>query len=120
MTRILIGFIGAHSCVLGLAMLFAPSRMTALLGFTADIPVFFPSQSGVFLLILGLCYLYALENPAFTKVILVSKAFAVVFLAVHAGLLSAPPMVWAAAAGDAAMLGVLAASLLRDRRAERG
>lgn len=111
--------IGIHSCALGTLMLFAPHLMLRILGFTQPMPVFFPSQSGVFLLILGVCYLLALSEPALVKIVLISKAFAVLFLLVHSVAFSAPPSVWAAGAGDTAMLGVLSGALLRHRRLGR-
>lgn len=111
----LIALIGLHSVVLGILMLFAPLIMMRVLGFPQVTPIFFPSQTGIFLLILGICYLFALTEPAFVKVILMSKAFAVPFLFVHAAFLSATPSIWAAGAGDAAMLVALSAALWRQR-----
>lgn len=113
--RGLIAFIGVHSCALGVLMLFAPHFMVHVFGFSQAASVFFPSQSGIFLLILGTCYLLALREPALVKVILISKAFAVVFLFAHAAFLSAPSSIWAAAAGDMAMLAALSAALFKRR-----
>ncbi len=111
LVRILVALIGAHSCLLGMAMLLAPGTMLGLLGFGEAGPRFFLSQSGIFLLILGLCYLMTLTDPAMLKVILVSKAFAVLFLFVQAGFLGAPRIIWAAGAGDLAMLLALVAAV---------
>jgi hypothetical protein len=111
MTRLLIALIGLHSLALGLLMLAVPRFMLRLLGFTGDIPIFFPSQSGIFLLVLGICYLIALREPAFVKVILISKAGAVLFLVAHAAFLHAPTIIWAAAGGDATMFTALAIAL---------
>jgi hypothetical protein len=105
-----------HSCVLGTLLLLAPRFMLWLFGFPETASLFFPSQSGIFLLILGVCYLVGLYDPGLVKVIVISKTFAVVFLAVHAAFLSAPRSIWAAAAGDATMLAALTAALLRRRR----
>ena len=113
--RGLIAVIGIHSSLLGIIMLSAPQFMLRTFGFSETVPIFFPSQSGVFLLILGVCYLLALREPAYVKVILISKAFAVVFLFVHATFLSAPPIIWAMFAGDGAMLFALSAALIRRR-----
>ncbi|OGG45202.1 MAG: hypothetical protein A3F84_07485 [Candidatus Handelsmanbacteria bacterium RIFCSPLOWO2_12_FULL_64_10] len=96
-------------------MLFAPHFMVRVFGFSQTASIFFPSQGGIFLLILGVCYLLALREPALVKVILISKAFAVVFLFAHAAFLSAPPSIWAAAAGDTAMLVALSAALFKRR-----
>jgi len=115
LTRGLIALIGLHSLLVGLLMLFAPRFMLGAFGFPADVPVFFPSQSGIFLTILGVCYLLALTEPAFVKVILMSKAFAVLFLVAHVTLLSAPPIIWGAAFGDGGMLVALYVVLHRDR-----
>lgn len=111
----LVLLIGVHSCILGILMLLAPRFMLGLLGFSPDTPIFFPSQSGIFLLILGICYLLALADASLLKVILISKAFAVVFLVAHA-VCSAPPTIWAAALGDAAMLAATGAALARQRQ----
>lgn len=92
-------------------MLAAPARMLSAFGFPPDVPHFFPSQSGIFLVILGISYLLALAEPSFVLTILVSKALAVVFLLIHAALLSAPPIIYAAAAGDGAMLAAMLGSM---------
>ncbi len=113
--RTLAALIGAHSCLLGVAMLVAPGTMLGLLGFGETGPPFFLSQSGIFLLILGVCYLMAVTDPAMVKVILLSKAFAVLFLFVHAGFLGAPRIIWAAGAGDLAMLLAMVAALRYER-----
>ncbi len=113
--RTLAALIGAHSCLLGLAMLLAPRTMLGLLGFGEAGPPFFLSQSGIFLLILGICYLMAVTDPSMLKVILVSKAFAVLFLFAQAGFLGAPRIIWAAGAGDLAMLLALVAALRYER-----
>lgn len=114
--RWLILLVGAHSCILGLAMLFATRLMVETLGFAASVPIFFPSQSGIFMLILGVFYLRAIADPAFVWTILVSKSLAVAFLLVHVLFLDAPPIIWAAGAGDAAMLAAVAIMVIRNRR----
>lgn len=114
--RILILLIGAHSCILGVAMLFATERILAVLGFSTAPPLFFPSQSGIFMLILGILYLGALAERSYVWAIVVSKALAVLFLFVHVTMLSAPPVIWAALAGDSTMLVAVIALLVRHRR----
>lgn len=104
LVKILIAVIGLHSCGLGLLMLVATPFMLNLAGFQAAMPIFFPSQSGVFLVIMGIFYLMALRWPPFEWTILISKGFAVVFLTIHAGFLSAPRMIWAVNLEDALML----------------
>jgi hypothetical protein len=117
--RLLILLVGIHSCILGVGMLFATGLMLRLLGFSTAVPLFFPSQSGIFMLILGILYLGALVEPAYVWTIIVSKAFAVAFLFVHVALLSAPPLIWAAGAGDAAMLIAVSVMLARHKRLAR-
>lgn len=99
--------IGIHSCVLGIAMLSLPVELPRFMGFRSEPAPFFASQSGIFLLLLGVCYLLALRDRALLTTIVVSKAFAVAFLVVHAAFLGAPALIWAAAAGDASMLAVI-------------
>ncbi|MGK2856379.1 MAG: hypothetical protein ACSLFQ_04155 [Thermoanaerobaculia bacterium] len=111
----LILLVGIHSCILGIAMLFATRVMVAVLGFASSTPSFFPSQSGIFMLILGLFYLRALVVPSYVWTILVSKALAVAFLLAHVVFLDAPPIIWAACAGDAAMLAAVGLLARRHR-----
>lgn len=113
---ILIAAIAVHSLALGLAMLGAPRAILRFFGFPDPVSAFFPSQCGLFLVVLGVCYVLALRWRALVAVIFVSKAFAVVFLVVHAVFLDAPAAVGAAAAGDAAMLAALAATFAADSR----
>jgi len=98
-------------------MLFATDYMLRVTGFPGARPIFFPSQTGIFLFIFGIFYLLALREFAFIKTILVSKSFAVVFLTVHAVFLSAPPIIWAACVVDGGMLVALSAALVRARSA---
>ncbi len=107
MTRLrpfVIGAIGCHSLLLGIGMLCWPAPLCLRFGFDTGGSTFYASQSGIFLVILGLCYLRALLVPALGEVIIISKAAAVAFLVVWA-VRTGPPILWAAAAGDAAMLG---------------
>ncbi|NCO37421.1 MAG: hypothetical protein COZ06_27455 [Armatimonadetes bacterium CG_4_10_14_3_um_filter_66_18] len=114
--RGLILLIGVHSCLLGVGMLFVPRVMLRTFGFGEQTSLFFPSQSGVFLLIIGVLHLRALVKPSFVEVIVVSKALAVLFLAVHAVFLGVPPIIWAAGAGDAAMPAAVIIALRRHQR----
>lgn len=113
--RLVVLLVGIHSCVLGLLMLLLPRFTLGLMGYGEPGDLFFPSQSGIFLLILGACYLLALREPALETVIVVSKALAVAFLAVHAAFLGAPPVIWAAAAGDGAMLAAVLGTRVRTQ-----
>ncbi|MHB9023497.1 MAG: hypothetical protein ACYC7E_04900 [Armatimonadota bacterium] len=112
----LIVVIGLHSCLLGVLMLFVPRVMMKLLGYPPGSPLFFPAQSGIFLLILGICYLLALRERAFIRIILLSKTFACVFLFVQTVFLNAPPLIRTAGAGDALMLIALGGILYWERK----
>ena len=116
MVRIIITLIGLHSVLLGGLMMAQPRWVLGLLGFPGEIPIFFPSQSGIFLVILGISYLLALVEPAFIKIILYSKACAVFFLVAHAAFLGAPPIIWAAAVGDGGMLALMSTALYWEKR----
>lgn len=116
LVKLLIVLIGVHSCILGALMLFAPEFMMRILGFSEPGPRFFPSQSGIFLLIIGIYYLLALVYPAFEITIPLSKSFAVLFLTVHALFLSAPPIIWAADLGDLLMLAAFVGALFWRNR----
>lgn len=117
-TRLILTAVALHSLGLGALMLLVPTAMLRTSGFPAPDSAFYPSQSGIFLVILGVCYALALFERPLLKVIVVSKALAVLFLGVHAACLGAPGIIWAAAAGDAAMLAaVLATTRADDNRA---
>lgn len=111
LVRAAITLIGLHSVLLGAAMLFAPALMLRLLGFPLSTNPFFPSQSGIFLLILGTFYLRALIQPDYIALILFSKAAAVIFLVASALVRPTPPLIWAAALGDFSMLAAMTAVL---------
>ena len=114
--RVVIVVIGAHSVLLGLALLSAPMDFTRFIGFPEAASTFFPSQSGAFLLALGICYLLALRDRVLVWTILVSKSVAVVFLLTHFQFLDAPPSVLAAAVGDFAMLSATVGALVLEGR----
>jgi len=96
--------VGLHSVLLGIAFLAAPRALSEHFGLATGGSAFFPSQSGVFLLVLGVCYLLALRDGSLLVVLVLSKTAAVLFLLVHVVLLDGPPILWAVAGGDAAML----------------
>ena len=112
----LIVLIGAHSCILGLLMLFATEFMLRLIGFPLMGSLFFPSQVGIFLLLMGIFYFISLPEPTFIKTILISKAFAVVFLLAECASSPVSFWLWGALAGDALMLLLTCAALLRHKR----
>lgn len=109
--------VGLHSCALGVAMLTIPRLLLVILGFPEHASIFFPSQSGIFLVICGVFYLAALREPAYAWTIVVSKALAVLFLAGHLVFGGAPPLLWLALLGDATMGAVVLFLVWRHRGA---
>lgn len=85
-------------------MLLFPAEMLRFSGFAPHDILFFPSQSGIFLVILGVSYLWAIRERSYVKIVILSKAAAVCFLLVHILTSALPPLVVAAAFGDAGML----------------
>lgn len=114
--QVVITLIGIHSCTLGVLMLFVPGPVLQFFGFAPPASLFFPAQSGVFLLILGTCYLLALKRPSLEVTIPISKVLAVTFLTVYAALFPIPRIIWAANAGDALMLAAFAGAQVWRRR----
>ena len=97
--------VAGHSVILGAAMLFQPSDTLDLFGWDYQDPMFFPSQSGVFLMLLGSIFLTAIRHRKFTWFIIASKSTAVVFLLSQQFLLSpgAPAVLLLAAVSDGIM-----------------
>lgn len=100
-----------HSIVLGLVMLLAPHWFLNLMEWPHEGGLFFPSQSGIFLIILGLGYLASVKYVQFYYFTLMSKALAVAFLFTHWLFLNAPASVKYAGAVDAFWLLILVGSL---------
>lgn len=113
--RLVVAAVAAHSLLLGAALLVVPSRLLALARWPHDGPVFFPAQSGVFLVILGLGYAAGLRLRPFAWFLVVSKAIAVVFLAGAFVAGQAPRIVLLQAALDGLMGLAVAAALLGTR-----
>ncbi len=115
---ILIALIGTHSVILGAAMLFFPAATLALFGWQYDELMFFPSQTGIFLTLLGGSYLAAIRHRPFIWLILISKATAVIFLVTEHIILGpeSPLTVLAAAIGDGLMGATLATIIILKKR----
>ncbi len=114
--KLVILAIGTHSVGAGLALLLFPSATLELVGWQYRGPQFWPSQAGLFLLILGLLYLAALWSPTYIWTIILSKGLAVPFLVVQALYLHADGPVLLLAAGDGLMAAALALALSWQRR----
>ena len=101
--QLIIGAVALHSLILGVAMLLFPTWMLGLVSWEYDGPAFFPSQSGIFLLILGGAYTAALWHQHFAWFLVASKAAAVAFLIGHVAVASAPPIILLQAISDGLM-----------------
>lgn len=101
--KLVIGAIAAHSLILGLAMLIQPIGILHLCGWEYDGPVFFPAQSGIFLVVLGSIFLVAIWQRPFAWVVVATKAAAVLFLVTQWLGGTAPTIVLLAALVDGLM-----------------
>jgi hypothetical protein len=117
--NLLIVAVAAHSIVLGVLLLYFPVWTLSLVGWEYRGELFWPSQAGLFLVILGIAYAAAVRIRAFVWLAVGSKASAFVFLAVSPALLGAPRMVGLTGCGDGVMGLALAAVLWRVCSAER-
>ena len=115
-TQIIIGAVGLHSLVLGTIMLLTPIPFLNWMGWSYHGPVFFPSQSGIYLLILGAAYFAGIFHRPFAWFLVTSKAIAVLFLLGHAMANTAPwPMMIQAALLDGLMGIAVTVALIADR-----
>jgi len=103
--------VAAHSTLLGVCLLSFPTWTLKVVGWEYTGEVFWPSQAGLFLVILGTAYAAAVRWRPLVWLLIGSKACAVVFLLAHALWLDAPRLVWLLAAGDG-LMGLAAAVLL--------
>lgn len=105
-----------HSVVLGFGMLFIPVQLMGLVGWRYEGPLFYPTQSGIFLLILGGAYAAGLWYRPFVWLLVASKAAAVSFLVVSVVVRTGPPIILLLALVDGSMgLGVAALAVWHDR-----
>jgi hypothetical protein len=111
--------VAAHSIALGIAFLLFPMRTLGLVGWEYAGPVFWPSQAGLFLLILGVAYAAAIRLRALVWFVIGSKAGAFVFLLVSAAWVDAPRIVGLLGCGDGLMGLAVALAFWRLRRSER-
>jgi hypothetical protein len=111
--------VAAHSVLLGACLLSFPTWTLKTVGWEYTGEVFWPSQAGLFLLILGSAYAAAVRWRPLVWLLIASKACAVVFLLAHAIWLDAPRLVWLLGAADG-LMGLTTAVLLASvRRAEK-
>ncbi len=77
---IIVFLIALHSVLLGLAMTFHPIHLLKLFGWNYQGPMFFPTQTGVLLVLFGILFAAILFHRTLTWFIVVVKTAAVVFL----------------------------------------
>jgi hypothetical protein len=114
--RLLIAAVGLHSLVLGTALLVHPAWILGMAGWQYDGPLFFPAQSGIFLLILGGAYLAGIRHRPFAWLLVASKAAAVTFLLVEYALGNGPVLLLPAAVFDGLMGLAVAVAVIRCDR----
>ena len=105
--RLVVFCVGTHSVVLGTIIYFFTDRFYSfLLGATIS-DTFFVRQSGIFLFLAGLFYLFPLKDlHSFHQLIMLtilSKVCAVIFLTTNAHLTPSPAMIFLTAASDGSM-----------------
>jgi hypothetical protein len=78
--NLIVFFIGLHSLLLGFAMAFQPMRTLQLFGWDYKGPMFFPTQTGIFLALFGILFLTFIRYRKLIWFIAVVKCTAVLFL----------------------------------------
>ena len=114
--QVIAGAVALHSLLLGSLMLVCPGRVLALTGWKCEGSLFFPSQSGLFLLILGCGYAAGIRHRPFAWFIVASKSAAVAFLVVQYFLGNAPVLLLPVAALDGVMGAAVAVAVRREAR----
>jgi len=100
-------------------MLFCPTWTLNVFGWPYDGPTFFPAQSGIFLLLLGISYMGGIYHIQFAFFLVGSKVCAVAFLLVQHFVNAEQGLLLQAAAGDAIMGAAVAAALVWEYRSRR-
>jgi hypothetical protein len=95
--------VATHSVVVGLCLLCFPMWTLKMVGWQYDGEVFWPSQAGLFLIILGSAYAAAIRYRPLIWLLIFSKFSAIAFLIAHVLFLDAPKLVALLGAGDGAM-----------------
>ena len=121
--RITIALIGIHSLLLGIFIFFKTGLFYRIF-FNAEISnLFFVKQSGLFLFLSGLFYLFPLINSKkmcdISVLIILSKTLAVVFLISYAGLAPGSKMIYWAAILDGLMAALLTITYLMFKKEAR-
>jgi len=95
--------VAAHSVALGVCLLTFPNWTLGLVGWDYTGSVFWPRQSGLFLIILGVAYGAAVRFRPLVWLLVASRASAFVFLMAHALWLDAPRLAVLLGVGDGLM-----------------
>ena len=107
LSPLIVFLVGLHSIVLGLVVYFFTDFFYQIFFAAAVENIFFVRQSGVFLFIAGLFYLYPMIDmkKLYNLILLVicSKIIAVYFLIANAKFTLSPPMIYLAAFFDGLM-----------------
>ncbi len=117
--RITVGLVALHSFALGTAMLFWPTLTLRTFGWPYDGPTFFPSQSGILLLLLGVSYVGGIYHLPFVVFLVISKACAVAFLVTQYLTNEEQGLILESASLDAIMGTAVAVALVLEYRARR-
>jgi hypothetical protein len=101
--KVLVLAVAGHSITAGILLVIFPLWMLKLAGWDYTGQAFWPSQAGLFLMLLGSAYALAIRLRALIWFLIVSKACAFVFLLLSLVWLNAPKVVVAMAVGDGLM-----------------
>ena len=115
--RIIVAAVALHSIALGTAMLFCPTWTLTTFGWEYDGPTFFPSQSGILLLLLGISYVGGIYHLPFVFFLVISKAGAVAFLVTQYFTNEEQGLILESAALDAIMGAAVVVALVLEYRA---
>ena len=110
--------VAGHSIAVGISLLFIPLWVLNLVRWEYAGQKFWPSQAGLFMLILGAAYAWAIRLRPLVWLVIGSKASACVFLLASVVWLDAPRVVALLACGDGLMGLAVALVLWELRRAE--
>ena len=104
--------VGIHSVILGIIIYFFTGNFYEFLLGEPIKGTFFVRQSGIFLFLAGLFYLFPLKNIhlhyKLILLVIVSKILAVIFLVTNASITPSPFMIYLTALGDGSMAIALA------------
>ena len=115
-------FVSLHSFFLGFFIYFFTGLFYELFFSQAVNNIFFVRQSGLFLMLSGLFYLFPIvdlrTNGKFIPLIIVSKCVAVIFLLTNARFTPEPTLLFLAALGDGIMAMLLGITYRNCKRGE--